>query len=288
VSQLVEDPDPLLAFANEPGGVAPAAPPSEPATQPVAATEDARRLLRAPAVDPLIARVDRLERALDESKKQVAALKSEVATLVRALGDIKKPMSRLGAIPLRATPGGIRTVAAAVGVVIGLGVGIVTWMYLTGDADTTIAAPAVSTHGSVANPPPAVELPQLSEAKPSASRAVNAPRTLHAPQPVNLLQTVNAPRTLGASRALNAPTAREAPQAARYVGTLSIDASPAGEVFVDRQPAGPTPLRLTNLRAGSHLIWIERDGYRRFTRVVQVPSDRVTRLSAELEPIRVR
>jgi len=59
-------------------------------------------------------------------------------------------------------------------------------------------------------------------------------------------------------------------------------------VFLDRQSAGPTPLRLTNLRAGSHLIWIERDGYRRFTRVVQVPSDRVTRLSAELEPIPVR
>jgi hypothetical protein len=59
-------------------------------------------------------------------------------------------------------------------------------------------------------------------------------------------------------------------------------------VFLDRQKAGITPLRLTNLRAGSHLIWIERDGYRRFTRVVQVPSDRVTRLSAELEPIPVR
>ena len=289
MSQLVEDPDPLLAFANEPGGVPPAAPPSEPATQPVAATEDARQLLRAPAVDPLIARVDRLERALEESKKQVATLKSEVATLVRALGDIKKPMSRLDAIPLRATRSGIRTVAAAVGIVIGLGLGILTWMYLTGDADPTIAAPAVSTHGSVANPPPAVEVPQLSEEpKPPASRAVNAPRTLQAPRPVNLLQTVNAPQTLSVSKALNVPKAPEAPQATRYVGTLSIDASPGGEVFVDRQAAGPTPLRLTNLRAGSHLIWIERDGYHRFTRVVQVPSDRVTRLSAELEPIRAR
>ena len=37
---------------------------------------------------------------------------------------------------------------------------------------------------------------------------------------------------------------------------------------------------LENLRAGSHLIWIERDGYRRWTRVVQVPADRVTRVSA--------
>jgi hypothetical protein len=47
-------------------------------------------------------------------------------------------------------------------------------------------------------------------------------------------------------------------------------------------------LRLTNLRAGSHLIWVERDGYRRFTRVVPVPADRVTRLFADLEPIAAR
>ena len=283
VSQLVEDPDPLLAFANEPGGVPPDASLSDPATQPVAATEDAPRLLRAPAVDPLIARVDRLERALEDSKKQVSILKSEVATLVRALGDIKKPMSRPDATPRRATRPGKRTVATAVGLVIGLGLGILSWMYLTGDADTTTAKPAVSTHRSVANPPPAVEVPRLSEEpKPPASRAVNAPRTLNAPQPVNLLQTVNAPQTLSVSKI------PEASQASRYVGTLSIDASPGGEVFVDRQAAGPTPLRLTNLRAGSHLIWIERDGYRRFTRVVQVPSGRVSRLYAELESIPVR
>jgi len=263
VSQLVEDPDPLLAFANEPGGVPPAAPPSDPATQPVAATEDAPRLLRAPTVDPLIARVDRLERALEDSKKQVSTLKSEVATLVRTLGDIKKPMSRSDATPSRATRSDIRTVAAAVGIVIGLGFGILTWMYLTTDADSTIAAPApVSTQGLVADPTPAVRGPTVPEG-PKTSAPI-APAALKAPK---------------------APQASEPPL---YVGTLSIDSSPGGQVFLDRQKAGITPLRLTNLRAGSHLIWIERDGYRRFTRVVQVPSDRVTRLSAELEPIPVR
>jgi hypothetical protein len=63
---------------------------------------------------------------------------------------------------------------------------------------------------------------------------------------------------------------------------------PVGEVFINRQPAGRTPLRLQNLRAGSHLVWIERDGYRRWTRAVQVPADRVTNLSADLEPIAAR
>ena len=246
MSRLADDSDPLLAFSTEPGAAPPVASPSDPATQPVAATEDARRLLRAPAIDPLIARVDRLERALDDSKKQVSTLKSEVATLVRALSDIKKPTSRPVAIAAHATRSGMRTVAATVGIVIGLSLGVFTWMYLTGDADATIAAPApVSTQGSGADPPPAVAVPTVSE----------EPK-------------------------------RPAPIA--YVGTLSIDASPGGEVFLDRQSAGRTPLRLTNLRAGSHLIWIERDGYRRFTRVVQVPSDRVTRLSADLEPIAAR
>jgi hypothetical protein len=46
-----------------------------------------------------------------------------------------------------------------------------------------------------------------------------------------------------------------------------------------------TPARITGLRAGSHLVWIERDGYRLFTRVVTVPADKVTRLSVALEPL---
>jgi len=47
---------------------------------------------------------------------------------------------------------------------------------------------------------------------------------------------------------------------------------------------GKTPVRAEKLKAGSHLVWIERDGYHRFTRVVLVPADRVSRLFADLEP----
>ena len=70
-----------------------------------------------------------------------------------------------------------------------------------------------------------------------------------------------------------------------YVGTLSIDSSPGGAVLINGKSAGHTPLLVNNLKAGSHLVWIERDGYRRFTRVVQVPADRVSRLFADLEPL---
>lgn len=71
----------------------------------------------------------------------------------------------------------------------------------------------------------------------------------------------------------------------QFVGTLSVDAVPTGgEVFINRRSVGKTPLRLSGLRAGAHLVWIERAGYRRFTRVVTVPAAQVTRVSVALEP----
>ena len=60
---------------------------------------------------------------------------------------------------------------------------------------------------------------------------------------------------------------------------------PGAEVFVNRKRVGIAPVRVRNLRAGSHLVWVERDGYRRWTRVVTVPAARVTRVSADLEPV---
>jgi hypothetical protein len=81
-------------------------------------------------------------------------------------------------------------------------------------------------------------------------------------------------------RAINSP-----PRVVSYVGTLTIDAEPAGDVFVNRKRVGRTPMRLEDLRAGSHLIWIEREGYRRWTRVVAVAADRISRVSVSLEPL---
>lgn len=81
------------------------------------------------------------------------------------------------------------------------------------------------------------------------------------------------------------PARAAAPRRINYQGTLSIDAYPAADVFINRRPAGRTPVRLTDLKAGSHLVWIQREGFRRFTRVVQVPADRVTRVSATLDPL---
>jgi PEGA domain len=76
---------------------------------------------------------------------------------------------------------------------------------------------------------------------------------------------------------------------AQYVGALTVDSAPAGSsVFVDRQLVGNTPLELTRLRAGSHVVRIERDGYDRWTTAVQVAADKQTRVSARLQAVRER
>ena len=279
----VEDPDPLLEFSNEAGVADSSAPPLEQALQPIAAAADRAPIQQSPVSDPaLIARVERLERALDESKSQVAVLKSDVATLVRTIADIRKPprppVAALISPKLASPRVVVGTAPKLAGLILGAALGIGGWMYLSSDGDATItarpaAAAPTSYMGGLA---PNVTSPQ-------SYIGGLAPNVTSAP----------ASYTGGLAPKVTSPPARERyvrgqpPDVARakYVGTLSIDADPGGEVFVNRERAGTTPLRLTNLRAGSHLIWIERDGYRRWTRVVNVPADRITRLSAELEPL---
>ena len=62
------------------------------------------------------------------------------------------------------------------------------------------------------------------------------------------------------------------PAGVLLVGRVPNDAFNFGadRSLENRKTVGSTPLRVEKLRAGSHLIWIERDGYRRWTRVVAV------------------
>ena len=264
----VDDSDPLLAFDNERGAEESGAPPLEPSVQPVASAEDRSPIQQPPDPAPaLAAKVESLERALDQSQSQVAALRSEMATLVRRIGDIRAPDVRTpAAIP--ASRPLARIAAAVAGLAIGITIGVGGWMYFDSGGDVSIASPAtvVAAQTTIAEPQPS-------------------------PQPIDAdAPKADMPKAVPASFASSAPSVPEAPKAPQaprsphYVGTLSIDADPGGKVFVDRKSAGQTPLRVPNLRAGSHLVWIEREGYRRFTRVVQVPADRVTRVFAELEP----
>ena len=76
---------------------------------------------------------------------------------------------------------------------------------------------------------------------------------------------------------------------AQYVGALDVDSEPTGGVVsVDGRQVGETPLQLSGLRAGSHVVRIERNGYERWTRAAVVVADKQTRVSATLQALPVR
>ena len=241
-------------------------------------------------------RLEHAERLLDQSINEVVTLKSDLAALVATVEDIRKRPSRREA-PLQLLAGqsavrisGVRAMTAAV-VLAALATGA--WGLMTFAPDEVSEAPADASEPAkpVFVPPPRVDSGPPSPIQNAAG--VSAAASLAAPAPPARPPAHAAPRPAGGAAAASLPApapparppARAAPRPAGYVGTLTIDASPGGEVFLNRERVGHTPVRLEKLRAGSHLIWIERDGYRRWTRVVTVTADRISRVSADLDPI---
>jgi len=95
------------------------------------------------------------------------------------------------------------------------------------------------------------------------------------------------PRAAPTAPVAAASQAGDSKKPVQYVGALTVDSAPAGSaVFVDRQHVGETPLALKGLRAGSHVVRIERNGYDRWTTAVLVAADKQTRVSARLQAVR--
>lgn len=73
-------------------------------------------------------------------------------------------------------------------------------------------------------------------------------------------------------------------RATEFVGTLLIRSTPnKAEVHIDRERVGETPLVLRRLRAGSHAIWIDHEGYQRWTAGVNVRAEELTRVTVTLQ-----
>jgi hypothetical protein len=101
-----------------------------------------------------------------------------------------------------------------------------------------------------------------------------------------LPQTILTTKTTTAQPLLKAPPPVDAqsPQIPMR-GTLEVQSDPAGAaVFVNRQRVGETPLQWPQLRAGWHVIWIEREGYQRWTAAAHVEADTITRVDVKLQP----
>jgi hypothetical protein len=235
---------------------------------------------RAPSPVPAAPDPHRLEVA----EAEILKLHSQVATLVGVIDDIARQLraadrtevaraerqvraTTLRAMPTKRPVPKIMRGAPLVGVIAGLTLGIMTWRFLT-----TVEVP---------DSPPIVFEPE--PIHPLARPQVMAPLPPPGPAPFKAAAVVTQVQNRVVTPVQNSP----APPLERrlYVGSLSIDATPGGEVFLNRKRAGVTPVRLDNLRAGSHLVWIERDGYRRWTKVVQVSADRLSRVFADLETI---
>lgn len=105
---------------------------------------------------------------------------------------------------------------------------------------------------------------------PEAVRPTPAPKPAR-PTPAPTLPAVPVPREEGTS--------------ARFVGALQVDSTPRGaRVFIDRQEVGVTPLVLTGLVVGSHVIRLEADGHAPWSSAIRVIADRQTDIRTKLAP----
>jgi PEGA domain len=199
-----------------------------------------------------------LRNDVDRLTTEVASLKLELATLLSAHRDSQRQQRPSGvripvAMVVKKVEPPVRPSITPAAVVVMLAVGLLSWQLIGTPRNDRISAQSgrlASAAPGAPNAPPRIELPP-------ASPATTEP-------PVTPLVT---------------PTI--------YTGTLSVRSdAPGATVFVNRRNVGTAPVRVSNLRAGAHLVWVESEGFRRWTRVVTVPAERVTRITAALEPER--
>ena len=69
-----------------------------------------------------------------------------------------------------------------------------------------------------------------------------------------------------------------------YTGLLVVESLPPGaSVYLDNKAVGRTPLTLTTVNAGEHVVRLERDGYRRWSRSIRVVATERNRVTASME-----
>ena len=128
---------------------------------------------------------------------------------------------------------------------------------------------------TIAAPSAAVASRPLEVERPAAAVAL--------PPPV--LSPISTRRTSGRPVAQRAATNGEGQPRAKqeFKGSLVINSVPeGGTVFINQSRVGVTPLRLDDYPAGSYALWIQRDGYQKWTAAVLVPANRVTEVTSKL------
>jgi len=125
----------------------------------------------------------------------------------------------------------------------------------------------------------------LSAARPSGALTA----TLRLQSPPARRDGAPAPTTAAPATAPSATaptTARQTTaRASGFEGSLTINSRPAGaRVFLDDASVGTTPLSLNAVPAGSHVVRVEREGYKRVSTVVRVVAGQRADVQLTLDP----
>ena len=154
----------------------------------------------------------------------------------------------------------------------------------------TSSAPASQTTAYDASIPPAQSVPS---AAPQGARADTAAAAVETPppepprepvrrrpEPVPVKRTLVARRTTPAASSPPRHLQRQAPApASAEPALLSVNSVPWGSVYVDGQPVGNTPQIDLQVSSGSHLLRVERDGFRPYERKIELASGQRLRIT---------
>jgi hypothetical protein len=123
----------------------------------------------------------------------------------------------------------------------------------------------------------------------AASLGASAFRTEKPSRPVEPRRETPQRARSAAATASRPAAAAAAPARTRkpvvFEGALSVASRPPGaRVFLDRRPVGTTPMSLSQVSAGSHVVRLELAGYLPWSGAIQVVAGEQNRVTASLEP----
>jgi hypothetical protein len=128
---------------------------------------------------------------------------------------------------------------------------------------------------------PALTAPAWKIAESAVAQRISPPevgvRTAQATSEPAVAQRISPPEV--SARTAQATSINTSTQKVLFKGHLVVDSVPTGAtVLINQRPAGTTPLRVTDYPAGSYAVWVEREGYERWTAGVLVQADKTTRI----------
>jgi serine/threonine protein kinase len=89
---------------------------------------------------------------------------------------------------------------------------------------------------------------------------------------------------LGANQAAKAGKPSESQSAKAETGSVNIESRPSGAtVYLDGRAVGTTPMNIGDVRAGTHSVRLERDGYKTWSASADIKGGEQNRVTASLE-----